>query len=53
MVCEDNGTSSLKYFGVDLVATIIEDGSCVSAEFDGTAYQLHFGSVGGETHRPH
>jgi hypothetical protein len=45
LVCEDNGTSNLKYFGVDLVAAIIEEGSCVPAECDETAYQLHFESV--------
>jgi hypothetical protein len=45
LVCEDNGTSSLRYFGVDLVASIIRDGSCVPAELDGAAYQLHFESV--------
>jgi hypothetical protein len=45
LVCEDSGTSSLKYFGVDLVTQLIEYGSCVPAELDGTAYQLHFESV--------
>ena len=45
LVCEDNGTSSLKYFGTDLVVSVIEDGECVPAEFDGTVYQLQFESV--------
>jgi hypothetical protein len=45
LVCEDSGTSNLRYFGVDLVASIIRDGSCVPAELDGTEYQLHFDSV--------
>jgi hypothetical protein len=45
LVCEDVGTSSLKYFGVDLTKDSIEFGSCVPAEWDGTAYQLHFENV--------
>jgi hypothetical protein len=45
LVCEDNGTSSLKYFGVDLVADMITGGACVPAELDGTAYQLYFEGV--------
>ena len=45
LVCEDNGTSSLKYFGLDLVASVIEDGSCVPAVFDGTEYQLSLENV--------
>ncbi len=45
LVCEDNGTSSLKYFGIDLVAEVIADGACVPAEFDGSVYQLVFDNV--------
>jgi hypothetical protein len=45
LVCEDNGTSSLKYFGTDLVAEIVEAGKCVPAEFDGTRYELQLESV--------
>ena len=45
LVCQSNGTSSLKYFGVDLVNESIEFGSCVPAELDGTVYQLRFESV--------
>ena len=45
LVCEDNGTSRLKYFGTDLVAEVVEGGECVPAEFDGAAYQLQFESV--------
>jgi hypothetical protein len=41
LVCEDNGTSSLKYFGMDLVADVIDDRSCVPAEFDGSRYKLY------------
>lgn len=44
LVCEDNGTSSLKYFGVDLVDGLIEEGACVSVEFNGTTYELYFNS---------
>jgi len=42
LVCEANGTTSLKYFGIDLVADLIEGESCVSAEFDGEKYSLYF-----------
>lgn len=45
LVCEDNGTSSLKYFGTDLVADVLEEGACVSAEFNGTTYELYFNSA--------
>jgi hypothetical protein len=41
LVCEDNGTSSLRYFGMDLVADVIGDRSCVPAEFDGSRYELY------------
>jgi hypothetical protein len=42
LVCENNGTSTLKYFGTDLVDEVVADGSCVPAEFDGTRYRLSF-----------
>lgn len=45
LVCEDNGTSRLKYFGVDLVEAILKSGSCVSAELEGTEYRLRFESL--------
>ena len=45
LVCEDYGPSSLKYFGMDMVSSIVTHGGCVPAEFDGTAYQLHFEDV--------
>jgi hypothetical protein len=45
LVCESNGTSSLRYFGVDLVNESIEFGSCVPAALRGTVYQLSFESV--------
>jgi len=45
LVCEDNGTSGLKYFGVDLVDGLIEEGACVSVEFNGTTYELYFNSA--------
>jgi len=45
LVCEDNGTSGLKYFGTDLVADVLEGGVCVSAEFNGTTYELYFNSA--------
>jgi hypothetical protein len=45
LVCENNGTSNLKYFGVDLVRESIEFGSCVPAELDGTVCQLRFGAI--------
>jgi hypothetical protein len=41
LVCEGNGTSTLKYFGVDLVNDVVTGGSCVLAEFDGTVYRLY------------
>jgi hypothetical protein len=40
LVCENNGTAALKYFGMDLVATVLRAGSCVSAEFNGSAFEL-------------
>jgi len=45
LVCESNGTSSLRYFGVDLVNESVEFGSCVPVELDGTVYQLRFENV--------
>jgi len=42
LVCESNGTSTLKYFGTDLVDEVVGDGSCVLAELDGTTYRLNF-----------
>jgi hypothetical protein len=42
LVCEDNGTSTLKYFGTDLVDEVLADGSCIPAEVDGTTYRLNF-----------
>jgi hypothetical protein len=45
LVCENSGTSTLKYFGIDLVADVVADGSCVPAEFDGAAYRLNLESV--------
>jgi hypothetical protein len=41
LICEDNGISTLKYLGMDLVADVLEDGSCVPAEFDGSVYELY------------
>jgi hypothetical protein len=52
LVCEDNGTSSLKYFGVDLVADVIEEGACVPAEFNGAAYELYFDRIDGGNDAP-
>jgi hypothetical protein len=46
LVCENNGTSALKYFGVDLAADVATDGSCVRAKFDGSVYELYVGEVG-------
>ena len=45
LVCEDNGTSGLKYFGIDLVNDVLGDGSCVTAEFNGKTYGLYFNSA--------
>ena len=49
LVCENNGTSTLKYFGMDLVADVVADGSCVQAEFDGSVYELYVERFGGVT----
>jgi hypothetical protein len=48
LVCKSNGTSSLRYFGVDLVASVLEDESCVAAEYDGEEYTLYFKDGGRE-----
>lgn len=45
LVCEDNGTSSLKYFGIDLVADVLGEGVCVRADFNGTTYEFYFDNV--------
>lgn len=47
LVCANDGTSTLKYFGTDLVAEVVAHGSCVRAEFDGNTYKLHVESVRG------
>jgi hypothetical protein len=47
LVCENNGTSTLKYFGTDLVDEVVGDGSCVLAELDGTTYRLNFKRTSG------
>lgn len=47
LVCENNGTSTLKYFGMDLVAERIANSSCVAAEYDGSVYALYVEKVGG------
>jgi hypothetical protein len=42
LVCQDNGISESKYFGIDLVTELIGEGTCVATAFDGTDYVLDF-----------
>lgn len=41
LVCENVDLSTYKYLGVDLVADLVADGTCVGAEFVGETYELH------------
>jgi hypothetical protein len=40
LVCDDGGTFELKYFGVDLVADLISDHTCLNLEYDGKAFHV-------------
>jgi hypothetical protein len=41
LVCENYDASTFKYFSLDLLAEGVADRTCVPAEFDGEAYELH------------
>jgi hypothetical protein len=47
LVCEDNSPYTPKFIGMDAVAEVVADGSCVRAESDGSAYELYVDEVGG------
>ena len=40
LVCEENSSDFFKYFGVDLVPIVLNEGDCISANFDGKNYEL-------------
>jgi hypothetical protein len=46
LVCESNGTSGLRFFGMDLVEDLLKAGDCVVAEVEGEGFQLWVHSTG-------
>ena len=40
LVCNDAGLFKLKYFGVDLVADVLNDHTCLNLEYDGRAFHV-------------